>query len=82
MARETVQTRGDDRIGEVLSGVEIPLENVAFAVEQYLLSHGQRLDAETRVLLAGVRDCVGRVVVSARQLSRHEAAGRRVGKAA
>ena len=58
-----------DRIGEVLSGVQLPLENVEFALEQYLLSHGQRLDVETRILLAGVRDCVGRVVVSARRLS-------------
>jgi hypothetical protein len=64
-----------DRIGEVISAVQLPLENVEFALDQYLLAHGQRLDTETRVLLAGVRDCVGRVAVSARRLSRHEGAG-------
>jgi hypothetical protein len=61
-----------DRIGEVISAVQIPLENVEFTLEQYLLAHGQRLDTENRILLAGVRDCVGRVVVSARRLSRDE----------
>ncbi|MGR3716465.1 MAG: hypothetical protein ACU0B1_06940 [Thermohalobaculum sp.] len=64
-----------DRIGEVISAVQLPLENVEFVLEQYLLAHGQRLDTETRVLLAGVRDCVGRVVVSARRLSRDDRAG-------
>ena len=64
-----------DRIGEVISAVQLPLENVEFALEQYLLAHGQRLDTETRVLLAGVRDCVGRVVVSARRVSRDDRAG-------
>ena len=72
-----------DRIGEVMSGVQLPLENVEFALEQYLLSHGQRLDTETRILLAGVRDCVGRVVVSAKRLSREkDGAPGRVGRAA
>ncbi len=72
-----------DRIGEVMSGVQLPLENVEFALEQYLLAHGQRLDTETRILLAGVRDCVGRVVVSARRLSRREGGGPgRAGQAA
>ena len=64
-----------DRIGEVISAVQLPLENVEFALQQYLLSHGQRLDTETRVLLAGVRDCVGRVVVSTRRLSRRDGKG-------
>ena len=68
------QGPGSDRIGEVMSGVQLPLENVEFALEQYLLSHGQRLDTETRILLAGVRDCVGRVVVSTRRLSHREGA--------
>jgi hypothetical protein len=72
-----------DRIGEVMSTVQLPLENVEFALDQYLLSNGQRLDTETRVLLARLRDCVGRVVVSTRRLShdRHRAA-KRVGQAA
>ena len=72
-----------DRIGEVMSGVQLPLENVEFALEQYLLSHGQRLDPETRILLAGVRDCVGRVVISAQRLSHDKCdAPGRVGEAA
>jgi len=71
-----------DRIGEVMSAVQLPLENVEFTLEQYLLSHGQRLDTETRVLLAGVRDCVGRVVVSTRRLSRGDSGRARVGQAA
>ncbi len=72
-----------DRIGEVIGAVQLPLENVEFALDQYLLAHGQRLDTETRILLAGVRDCVGRVVVSARRLSRREGgAPERVGHAA
>jgi len=72
-----------DRIGEVIGAVQLPLENVEFALDQYLLAHGQRLDTETRILLAGVRDCVGRVVVSARRLSRREGdAPGRTGQAA
>ena len=59
-----------DRIGEVIGAMQLPLENVEYALEQYLLDNGARLDTETRVLLAGVRDCIGRVVVSARRLSR------------
>ena len=61
-----------DQIGEVMGRVQLPLENVEFALEQYLLAHGQRLDTETRILLAGVRDCVGRVVVSPRRISHGE----------
>ena len=72
-----------DQIGEVMSAVQLPLENVEFALEQYLLAHGQRLDTETRVLLAGLRDCVGRVVVSTRRLSRDgDGTRRRAGHAA
>lgn len=58
-----------DRIGELMSSVELPLVNLEFALEQYLLANGQRLDSETRTLLAGVRDCVGRVAASSRRLS-------------
>ncbi len=75
MASELGQGPDCDRIGEVISAVQLPLENVEFALEQYLLAHGQRLDTETRVLLAGVRDCVGRVVVSTRRLSHHDGQG-------
>lgn len=81
--RSPGQNAEADRIGEVLSAVQLPLENVEFALEQYLLSNGQRLDTETRVLLAGVRDCVGRVADSTRHLARHEqGAAVRLGRAA
>ena len=72
MASFPRQSPDADGIGEVMSAVQLPLENVEFALEQYLLAHGPRLDGETRALLAGVRDCVGRVVVSTRRLSRRE----------
>jgi hypothetical protein len=77
MASNIPQGPDYDQIGEVLSGVQLPLENVEFALEQYLLANGQRLDSETRILLVGVRDCVGRVVVSARRLSHGGRAARR-----
>ena len=60
----------DETMGEVLQGVQIPLENVEYTIEQYLLANGARLDTETRFLLAGVRDCVGRVAGSTRRLAR------------
>lgn len=72
MASSIPQSQKRDQIGEVMSRVQLPLENVEFALEQYLLANGQRLDTETRILLAGVRDCVGRVVISTRRLSDHE----------
>ena len=56
------------RVREVVAGIRLPLENVEFTIEQFLLANGCRLDLETRMLLAGVRDCVGRVAVSTRRL--------------
>ena len=85
MASTPRQDPDPDRIGEVMSTVRLPLENVEFALEQYLLANGQRLDPETRALLAGVRDCVGRVVVSTRRLAGADRAGadrRDLGRAA
>lgn len=76
MASSLRQGPDFDQIGEVMSRVQLPLENVEFTLEKYLLDNGQRLDTETRILLAGVRDCVGRVVVSARRLSRADQATR------
>lgn len=58
----------DETVTEVLSGVQLPLENVEYTIQQYLLANGTRLDTETRLLLAGVRDCVGRVAGSTRQM--------------
>lgn len=58
----------DETVTEVLSGVQLPLENLEYTIQQYLLANGTRLDTETRLLLAGVRDCVGRVAGSTRQM--------------
>jgi len=70
MASRSATDPGGDQIGEVLGAVQLPLENLEFALDQYLLLHGQRLDTETRILLAGARDCVGRVAVTAQRLAR------------
>ncbi|MEM6664484.1 MAG: hypothetical protein AAF666_20160 [Pseudomonadota bacterium] len=61
--------RHEPRVGEVLDDVSIPLANLEYTIEQYLLAHGARLDTETRFLLAGVRDCVGQVAGSTRRLT-------------
>jgi hypothetical protein len=59
----------DTRLAEVVSDVQIPLDNLAYTVEAYLMANGSRLDIETRLLLAGVRDCAGRVAGSVRQMA-------------
>ncbi len=63
--KETV----DARVAEVVTDVQISLENLAYTVEAYLMANGVRLDTETRLLLAGVRDCAGRVAGSAREMA-------------
>ncbi|MEM9060446.1 MAG: hypothetical protein AAGD13_08270 [Pseudomonadota bacterium] len=63
----------DDPVATAIAGVQLPLENVEYTIEQYLLTNGQRLDTETRVLLANVRDCIGCVAGSTRQLVRERA---------
>jgi hypothetical protein len=67
-------TTMDPRLAEVVSDVQIPLDNLAYTVEAYLMANGSRLDVETRLLLAGVRDCAGRVAGSVREM-----AGQRAG---
>jgi hypothetical protein len=59
----------DVRLAEVVSDVQIPLDNLAYTVEAYLLANGPRLDTETRLLLAGIRDCAGRVAGSVREMA-------------
>jgi hypothetical protein len=54
---------------EMTTKLQIPLENIEYAVEQYLLLHGCRIDTETRYLLAAVRDTIARTAVSARRLA-------------
>ena len=54
---------------DVVDGVALPLKNLEFTIDQYLLANGCRLDVETRYLLAGVRDCLGQVVSSTVRLA-------------
>jgi hypothetical protein len=75
MTSDTSRSPDGDRIGEVIDRVQLPLVNAEYALDQYLLANGQWLDTETRVLLAGVRDCIARVVVSTRRLSQDGRAG-------
>lgn len=63
----------NEHLFSVMSDVQMPLENVEYTIEQYLLANGNRLDTETRCLLAGVRDCVGRVAGSTRRMVRDAA---------
>ena len=59
-----------DPMASAIVGVQLPLENVEYTIERYLLDHGQRLDTETRILLANVRDCIGNVAGSTREILR------------
>ena len=58
----------DSRLTEVVSDVQLPLDNLSYTIEAYLLANGARLDTETRFLLAGIRDCADRVAGSVRRL--------------
>lgn len=59
----------DSRLTEVVSDVQMPLDNLSYTIEAYLLANGARLDTETRFLLAGIRDCAERVAGSVRRLA-------------
>lgn len=64
----TMDDDAEIQVREVLADLRIPLENVEFAVEQYLRENACRLDPQTRFLLAGVRDCIGRVASTTREM--------------
>ncbi|MGF1447729.1 MAG: hypothetical protein ACFBRM_16245 [Pikeienuella sp.] len=72
MGTQDPATGGENRIDDMLTSIRLPLENLEFTIEAFLLANGARLDTETRILLAGVRDCVGRVAVSSRRLETRE----------
>lgn len=57
------------RLDEVMADIQMPLQNLAFTLDAYLLANGTRLDVETRFLLAGARDCANRVAGSVRQVA-------------
>lgn len=46
---------------EVIRELELPLRNMEYTIHAYLMDNGNRLDAETRVLLAGLRDSLALV---------------------
>lgn len=70
------------RMDEALALIRLPLENLEFTLEQYLMQNGCRLDTDTRLLLAGVRDCVAQVAVSTRRLERARDAAEETARAA
>lgn len=59
----------EEQLSELLCDVRIPIENLAFALDQYILQRGRQLDAETRALLAGVRNSLDQVARSARRIT-------------
>lgn len=68
---------GEERIDDMTASVQLPLENIEYTIEQYLLAHGARLDPDTRLLLARIRDSVARIAVSCRRIEgREEGSGR------
>ena len=71
----TAQTKVENHgpPAEILGDVEIPLKNIEYTIQQYLMANGARLDTDTRVLLAGIRDCVGRVAGNTRELAKQPA---------
>ena len=72
-----------DRIGEVVTRVQLPLENLEFALDSYIQDNGSFLDKRTRAMLISVRDSVHRVALSARALgSEQDAAGGEEGSGA
>lgn len=54
--------------GVLERSVRLPLENIAFVLEQYVLDNGSWLDPQTRWLIAGIRDSVREVAATSRRL--------------
>ena len=63
----------DRRLADVMSDIQMPLENLAYMIEAYLLANGTWLDSETRFLLARARDCADHAAGTARRLARQSA---------
>lgn len=61
----------EKQLSELLCDVRIPLENIAFALEQHIRQRGRELDPETRALLAGVRSSLNQVARSTREMTQH-----------
>ena len=56
--------RWQDNPADYVNSVALPLKNLEFLINDYLMANGTRLDVETRLLLAGVRDSLDRVANS------------------
>lgn len=69
-----IRRNSADREGHaaLLREVQLPLENIAFTLDQHLLANAPQLDLETRILLAGIRDSIDRVAEASRRLQRPE----------
>ena len=65
----SAERRAGNRQADVVSDIQIPLDNLAYTVQAYLLANGPRLDTDTRFLLAGIRDCADRIAGSVRRAS-------------
>lgn len=57
-------------VSDPVRDVELPLRDLEFAIEQYLMETGCCLDLRTRAFLASVRDGIGHVALRAGEMSR------------
>lgn len=67
-----MQNDPDQNDADILSDVRVPLENIAFALEDYMFQRGRELDGDTKTLLSGLRAAVTRVAKSARTISERD----------
>ncbi len=55
-------------VSAFLSGIQLPLANAEYAIEQHLSESAVWIDSDTRLLLARLRDLIGGVATSARKI--------------
>lgn len=72
MKSGSAQPVGDEK-ADLVSGLQLPLMNMETTIQMYLLANGARLDPETRLLLAGVRDGLSKVLTRSKSFD-HDAA--------
>ncbi|MEM0922229.1 MAG: hypothetical protein AAGI13_04245 [Pseudomonadota bacterium] len=61
-------TSADPGLHGEVDDLHMPLRNMAFTIQHYLLENGMRLDWRTRYFLAGLRDSLNTVVAKADDL--------------
>ena len=70
MSTPEPHSRGADTlVRAMLTGVQMPLANAEFAIDQHLAARGVWIDMETRILLARLRDMLGEVAASTRRIA-------------